>query len=194
MVEYPVSIVPLEIIGKFYKADSLAWRLLVTHSEKVAQKALRIAFYARAKARVAGTGGVDEGFIYEAAMLHDIGILLTDAPALGCSGTKPYICHGFLGRYLLEKEGLYRHALVAERHVGVGLTAADIREQKLPLPERDMTPKSIEEIIISYADKFYSKGKDPAREKTAEEARRSVARYGEDKLKIFDEWLKIFEP
>ena len=174
---------PLEVIVKFYKPGSLAYRLLVSHSEKVAEKALRAA---------AGAGAGDKDFIYEAAMLHDIGIFLTDAPALGCFGVKSYICHGFIGRELLEKEGLPAHALVAERHVGVGLTAEDIRKQGLPLPERDMTPRSIEEIIICYADKFYSKGKDPLREKTVEEARRSIARHGREKLKIFDEWLKLF--
>ncbi len=175
---------PLETIGKFYKPGTLAHRLLVSHSEKVAEKALRTA---------AGAGaGVEEEFLYEAAMLHDIGMFLTDAPGLGCFGSQPYISHGFLGRQLLEKEGLPGHALVAERHVGVGLTVKDIKEQKLPLPERDMTPRSIAEIVICYADKFYSKGGDPLREKTAEEARRSIARYGREKLKIFDEWLLLF--
>ena len=45
----------------------------------------------------------------------------------GCYGDKDYICHGYLGRALLEKEGLPAHALVCERHVGVGLSISDIR-------------------------------------------------------------------
>lgn len=174
------------IIEKFYAPGTTAYELLVRHAEKVAEKALQTA----ARAGI----GADETlkFLCEAAMLHDIGIFLTDAPKLGCFGDKPYICHGYLGRELLEKEGLPRHALVAERHVGVGLAVKDIKAQGLPLPERDMTPRSMEEIIICYADKFYSKGKDPLREKTVEEARASIARYGRDKLRIFDEWLKLF--
>ncbi|MDA8088413.1 MAG: HD domain-containing protein [Nitrospiraceae bacterium] len=177
---------PLEIIERFYRPGTLAHRLLVSHSRKVAEKAVETA--ARLKA------GADEGFLYEAAMLHDIGIFLTDAPGLGCFGDRPYICHGYLGRELLEKEGLARHALVAERHVGVGLTVKDIMEQKLPLPQRDMTPRSEAEIIICFADKFYSKGKDPEREKSVWEARLLVGRYGQDKLDIFDGWLKLFNP
>ena len=61
-------------------------------------------------------------------MLHDIGIFLTHAPQIGCHGDKPYICHGYLGRELLEKEGFPRHAIVCETHVGVGLTIADIEK------------------------------------------------------------------
>ena len=35
---------------------------------------------------------------------------------------------------MLDSEGLPQHALVCERHIGVGLTMEDIRLQKLPLP------------------------------------------------------------
>ncbi len=180
---------PLELIEKYYKPGSLAHGLLVAHSEKVAEKALQAA-------RVAQKNGetVDEDFIREAAMLHDIGIFLANAPKIGCFGDKPYICHGYLGRELLEREGLPDHALVAERHVGVGLTVDDIRRQKLPVPERDMSPRSIGEVIICFADKFYSKGKDPLKEKPLEEVKASISRYGDDKLKIFDGWLKMFTP
>ncbi len=59
-------------------------------------------------------------------MLHDIGIFLTNAPHIGCYGDKPYICHGYLGREILDKEGLPGHAMVCERHVGAGLTVTDI--------------------------------------------------------------------
>ncbi len=180
----------LKTLEKFYEPGSLAHGLLVAHSEKIAEKALQTA------ARFTEKSGVlaDADFIREAAMLHDIGIFLTNAPKIGCFGDKPYICHGYLGREILEKEGLPRHALVAERHVGTGLTVNDIREKKLPIPERDMTPRSIEEIIVCFADKFYSKGKDPLREKPVEEVRASIGRYGEEKLRIFDGWLKMFNP
>jgi len=72
----------------------------------VAGKALAIARRARRL-------GPDLKFIGEAAMLHDIGILVTDQPSLGCYGDKPYICHGYAGREILEKEGLPAHALYA---------------------------------------------------------------------------------
>ena len=41
---------------------------------------------------------LDKDFLYEAAMLHDIGIFLTDAAGIHCFGDKLYICHGYLER------------------------------------------------------------------------------------------------
>ena len=79
------------------------------------------------------------------------------APELHCDGTEPYLCHGILGRRLLEEEGLPLHALVCERHTGAGITPEEVREGGLPLPERDYLPVSLEEKIICVADKFYSK-------------------------------------
>lgn len=90
-------------------------------------------------------------------MLHDIGIFMTRAPSLGCFGRHPYLCHGFLGRELLDKLGFPDHALVAERHTGAGITVANIKGNGLPLPLRDMVPLTVEEIIICVADKFFSK-------------------------------------
>ena len=43
-------------------------------------------------------------FIQEAAMLHDIGIFLVDAPDIACTGELPYICHGYAGKILLLAE------------------------------------------------------------------------------------------
>jgi uncharacterized protein len=174
---------PLELIDKYYPPGSPARELLLEHSRLVAEKAAGIA-------RRLGEPSLDLGFVYEAAMLHDIGIFLINAPRLGCTGEKPYICHGYLGRELLEKEGLPRHALVAENHIGVGLTAEDIRAQGLLLPLRDMVPRTTEEKIISFADKFFSKGL--RREKSVEELRISILRHGAEKLAVFDTWLRMF--
>ena len=70
---------------------------------------------------------------------------------------KDYICHGYLGGQILQKEGLPKHALICERHVGVGITRQDILQHQLDLPARDMIPQTIEEIVICFADLFYSK-------------------------------------
>ena len=137
----------LQIIEEYYKKGSLSYRTLVTHGEVVAEKALAVA------ARVDHLGP-DLPFIREAALLHDIGMFLTDAPSIGCHGDAAYICHGFLGRDLMERAGFHRHALVCESHVGVGITVAEIEDKRLPLPRREITPRSLEERIICYADKF----------------------------------------
>ena len=55
----------------------------------------------------------------------------------------------------------------------------------------DYFPVSMEEKVICFADKFYSKTK-LYKEKTLAEARRSIERFGEDQVAIFDEWCKMF--
>ncbi|NJD90251.1 MAG: HDIG domain-containing protein [Geobacter sp.] len=174
---------PEVILAKYF--SPLALPVILLHSRAVADKALQIA---------ASYGKpVDLQFIEEAAMLHDIGVAMTDAPSLDCHGTAPYICHGVIGREILEREGLPRHALVCERHIGVGLTVADIRQQNLPLPLRDMLPESTEERIIACADLFYSKKKtNLTTAKSIEKIRVELARFGEGKVAIFDSWLREF--
>jgi uncharacterized protein len=178
---------PINIIGKYYAPGSLAHQILIDHSEMVSEKALKIAARMRHL-------HPDEQFIQEAAMLHDIGILFTNEDRIGCFGEKPYICHGFLGRNIIEAEGFPEHALVCERHVGVGITVQDIEKKNLPLPKRDMMPVSLEEKIICFADKFFSKNPEFLRkEKPFGIVRAGIARYGKEKLQIFDEWAAIFD-
>ena len=179
---------PLEVIAANCSQGSAVYEILVAHSSLVAQKALALA-------RNLNRLNPDMDFIYEAAMLHDIGIIMTRTPELGCTGVLPYICHGVSGRAILEKAGLTRHGRVCERHVGVGITIEDILSGKLPLPLRDMTPQTLEEQIICYADKFYSKNghRHPVLEKTAEEIVLDLSPYGRDKVDRFLFWFRQFE-
>jgi uncharacterized protein len=180
---------PLDILAKFYDRKSKAFDILVEHGCQVALKAL-------GAARNVVHLGPDLEFIQNAAMLHDIGILYTDSPAFGCKGKYPYMCHGFLGRELLDSLGLPEYGLVSERHVGVGISIDDIRLHKLPLPDRDMLPVSIEEQIICYADKFFSKngnGPKPKGEKSIEQIIAGLQPYGPDKVNRFVTWVEQFE-
>ena len=150
----------IKLIDKYY-ADSPELReVLLTHSRQVADRALRIVDAHPEWTNGEGTNGeclVDRQFIEEAAMLHDIGIIFCDAPKIHCVGPHKYIEHGYLGAELLRREGLEKHALVAERHTGTGITIEQVEREELPIPERDYCPQSLEEKIICYADKFYSK-------------------------------------
>ena len=175
---------PLDIIKKYYREGSDAYRILTIHSRSVADKALAIA-------RMHPELNLDLPFIEEAAMLHDIGIFKCNAPEIDCHGDAPYICHGYLGAELLRAEGFPRHALVCERHTGTGLSLQMIEEQHLPVPHRDMRPVSWEEQIICFADKFYSKTH-LDREKQPEKIRKSLSKYGAATLSQFDEWYKLF--
>jgi uncharacterized protein len=175
---------PAEIIYRFYTPDSPLARTLIRHSQQVRDKALEAA------ARVAHLQP-NLPFIAEAAMLHDIGIYQTASARLGCRGNRPYICHGVIGRRLLEQCGLHAHGLVCERHVGVGLIRKEIEEQGLPLPHRDMVPVSIEEVIICYADKFYSKT-NGGREHPLEQVLAELHGFGPDKADRFMKWHQLF--
>ena len=105
----------MRVIDKYYSDNPPLRDLLILHSRLVADLALKVA---AAHPEL----GLDTQFIEESAMLHDIGIFLTDAAPIHCFGKYHYICHGYLGADLLREEGLPRHALVAERHTGTGLT------------------------------------------------------------------------
>lgn len=172
------------IIDKYYPEDNELRHILIVHSRKVADKALEIVDNHPELS-------ADRQFVEEAAMLHDIGIFMTDADGIQCFGDKPYICHGTLGSDLLMKEGYPQHALVCERHTGAGLSLKDIEKQQLPIPHRDLLPVSIEEQIICFADKFYSKTK-LEKEKTVEQALRSVAKFGEESANRFTKWAEMF--
>jgi len=177
---------PIEIIRKYYDQHSQAYEVLVVHSEMVKQKSLEFA-------EKVSHLNPDLQFVEEAAMLHDIAIFLTHAPEIDCHGESPYISHGPLGRELLEKEGLPRHALVCDRHTGVGISKKDVIEQKLPLPERDMLPVSIEEKIICFADTFYRKNPDKLRQpKTIEMVEKKMATYGQNHLERVKSFRLLF--
>jgi uncharacterized protein len=178
---------PGDIIRSIYAPGSAACDIFMAHAVAVSRKAVAVA-------RRVPHLNPDIRFIAEAAMLHDIGICFTDAPSIGCRGKYPYVCHGYLGRQLLEERGLNRHALVCERHVGTGLSAADIRFQNLPLPDRDMRPETIEEEIICYADKFFSKKtyNKPAVELPVTEVIRELEKYGPEPVRRFLDWVDRF--
>ena len=178
---------PLDIIAEYYDPNSKTFETLIQHGKQVAQKALACA------EKVAALKP-DKDFLENAAMLHDIGIFLTNSPGFGCRGRHPYICHGVLGAQLLRDRGMPDYAMVCERHVGVGISAEDVRHFSLPLPDRDMLPVSIEEQIICYADKFFSKNNNGGRNvKTIEQITQNLKSYGDDKVKRFQKWVNWFE-
>lgn len=175
-----------ELIDKYYSDNAPLRQILLTHSRSVAEMAVAVA-------RQHPELGADETFLYEAAMLHDIGIYKTNAPGIQCFGTEPYICHGLLGAELLRREGFPRHARVAERHTGTGLTRETIVEQQLPLPQQDFSPETIEEQIICYADKFFSKTH-LERVRTPEQVLQSLEKFGPVSVERMKAWLLRFYP
>ena len=159
------------IIDKYYPADDELRRVLLKHSRQVADRCLQIVKKHKELP-------VDVQFLEEAAMLHDIGIYQCDAPSIHCHGKEPYIKHGPIGGDLLRQEGFPRHARVAERHTGTGLPGYE--------------PETLEEQIVCYADKFYSKSS-PDRVQTVAETAQSLEKFGHEGVLKFLEWSRMFE-
>jgi uncharacterized protein len=176
----------LAIIDRYYpeKEDgehrpSELRRLLLKHSRQVTRRALQIADRHP-------EWNIDREFLEAAAMLHDIGICRCDAPGIYCYGTEPYIRHGVIGGEMIRSyrgkgqgtKSMEAIARVCERHTGTGLPGYE--------------PETLEEQIICYADKFYSKSS-PDHEKTVEEACRSLRKFGEEGVVKFMAWHQAFD-
>lgn len=168
-----------QIYDKYYPEGSPLREILEKHSRSVADLALCI------NSRLAL--GLDPAQVEQAAMLHDIGIFLTDASGIYCHGSEPYLRHGILGADLLRREGFPEWAArVAERHTGAGITPDDIRQMDLPLPlDRDLMPETLLERLVCYADKFYSKSGDMER-KSIDCVRASMARHSASTVTRFE--------
>lgn len=178
-----------QIIDRYYSGNGnrFARDILIGHSRAVADFALYIN-----QARHLGLADAD---VEEAAMLHDIGIIRTNAPGIGCNGLFPYIRHGVLGADMLRQAGAPQEICnVAERHTGVGLTIEDIKNQHLDLPtDRILVPQSLLEKLICYADKFFSKRPgELQKQKSLDKVIAEIRRFGNDNVTRFMELQRLF--
>ena len=204
----------LALLHRYYPEDNALRRMLLHHSRQVCARALRIV-------ERHPELGANRNLVEAGSMLHDIGIFLTDAPGIHCHGTAHYILHGSLGAQLLRNEAKqlkkekqqeeqlkaeqpqaiqlqeelhFYEALarICERHTGTGLTRQTIIERGLPDPHQDLLPETIEEQIICYADKFYSKSH-LERERTIPQTLQSLEKFGDEGVEKFRHWTELFE-
>lgn len=194
----------LALLHRYYPEDNALRRMLLHHSRQVCARALQIV-------ERHPELGANRNLVETGAMLHDIGIFLTDAPGIHCHGTAHYILHGSLGAQLLRNEAKqlkeeqlqaiqlqeelhFYEALarICERHTGTGLTRQTIIERGLPDPQQDLLPETIEEQIICYADKFYSKSH-LERERTIPQTLQSLEKFGDEGVEKFRHWTELFE-
>ncbi len=204
----------LALIHRYYPEDNALRRMLLHHSRQVCARALQIV-------ERHPELGANRNLVKAGAMLHDIGIFLTDAPGIHCHGTAHYMLHGSLGAQLLRNEAeqlkedkrqevqlqevqlqevqlqeelhFYEAlARICERHTGTGLTRQTIIERGLPDPHQDLLPETIEEQIICYADKFYSKSH-LERERTIAQTLQSLEKFGDEGVEKFRHWTELFE-
>lgn len=204
----------LALLHRYYPEDNALRRMLLHHSRQVCARALQIV-------ERHPELGANRNLVEAGAMLHDIGIFLTDAPGIHCHGTAHYILHGSLGAQLLRNEAKqlkkekqqeeqlkeeklqaiqlqeelhFYEALarICERHTGTGLTRQTIIERGLPDPQQYLLPETIEEQIICYADKFYSKSH-LERERTIPQTLQSLEKFGDEGVEKFRHWTELFE-
>lgn len=174
-----------EIIDKFYPEENDLKKIYMIHAVKVKDMALGMACRHPEL-------NIDTTFVEEAAMLHDLGIFLTDAPCIHCFGNEQYLCHGYLGAELLRALGYERHARVCERHTGTGLSKEQIVSNGWNLPVKDFYPETIEEQLICFSDKFFSKTKFLEIPRTLQQVKESMAKISEESVRKIEVWAKMF--
>ena len=175
-----------QIFDHFYPVEGPLRQLLLHHSLQVAERAVRVW-------REHPDLGADRALLERGALLHDIGICQCDAPRIHCFGTSHYIMHGLLGAQMLRNIGSEweAEARICERHTGTGLRREAFQMRHLDVPPCDLLPETLEEQIVCYADKFFSKT-GSQEEKTLEQALRSVEKFGEEQAAILLQWHERF--
>jgi uncharacterized protein len=130
---------------------------VIKHCERVSELATRIALACKREGMK-----VDIDLVKVGSLLHDIGRAKTHG-----------IDHGIIGASIARSRGLPQPILsIIENHLLAGIKAEEAA--KFNLPARDYMPKSLEERIVTYADKV------------VEGAR--LVRF-EEVLKRFSKWL-----
>jgi len=92
--------------------------------------------------RIAKRCGADVDLVEAGSLLHDLGRCRSHG-----------LDHAVIGVELAKENKLPNSVVrIIERHIGGGITKAEAK--KLGLPERDYLPKTLEEKIVSHADKL----------------------------------------
>ncbi|MFT8704674.1 HD domain-containing protein [Bifidobacterium aquikefiricola] len=127
------------------------------------------------------------------AWLHDIGTYQvfmhdgSDGQPLAFDRDR-YILHGILGYRLLLQEGWGEEiAQFARNHTGVGLYRQDVIDEGLPLLPADYVPRTDEQELVMYADKFNSKSVPPSFIAESKQNKRA-AKFGDAN---YERWRKL---
>jgi uncharacterized protein len=116
--------------------------IVISHCMAVAELALEIATKLQSKGLKINLQLVEEG-----ALLHDIGRSKTNK-----------VDHGVVGAKVAESEGLPEPLVkIIRRHVGGGITAEEA--ERFGWPKDVYMPNTLEEKVVSYADKLIDKSK-----------------------------------
>jgi uncharacterized protein len=171
------------VLDKYFSNNPTLRDLYLVHVGYVARKSVEIAARLNlSQDRIK--------FLYEAALLHDIGIVNTYCPMIHCYGSQRYPQHTIEGYRILVEEGLVEHAGVALRH-NVPLDQIYKFGDDILVPGDN--PSNLEERIVAYSDLFFSKlPKDVHKERKIEEVLIRTSKYGPNTPTIIMNWAVEF--
>ncbi|QQG48109.1 MAG: HDIG domain-containing protein [archaeon] len=110
---------------------------IVRHCKTVARVSMILATELQSQGKA-----VDKEAVLAGALLHDIG-----------RNRAQTVRHGLEGSLLLKEEGVDEKVVeIVRRHVGAGLSAEEAKA--LGFPNLDYIPRSVEEVVVCFADKM----------------------------------------
>lgn len=135
---------------------------------------------------------IDRQLVHIGSLLHDIGAYDVLENGKFVAGVR----HGVIGEEILKREG-YPESIwrFASHHTGIDLSEQDVIKQGLPIPAADYAPRTDEERIVMYADKFHSKSNPPVESPyfcTVRWFHNYVQKFGSDKPERFNELVNFF--
>lgn len=103
---------------------------------------------------------LDNELVKAGCLLHDIGTYKLIEPSEGSSVA--HVNRGVAGEQILIEEGMSKALCgIVAHHVGHKLTAERIADSLLPLPQRDLSPKTAEERLVNYVSKLHARSDEP---------------------------------
>ncbi len=150
---------------------------VIAHSSAVSKLALETAETCQRKGLK-----VDLELVEAGALLHDLGRSKTHS-----------VNHVIAGAKIAKAQGLPDSVIaIIERHIGGGITAIEAKE--LGWPEANYIPVSLEEKIVSYADKLVETSERVPIELTINRLRqKNLTEAAERVQRIHDEITKLIE-
>jgi uncharacterized protein len=176
------------LLHKKYAATELLLDLIWTHCNIIADIAIHLL-----DTHEFDKSELPREYVLQAALLHDIGTYL-------CSGFEwipnqppsqyPYIQHGIIGAWILQQEKYSPQVIqVAHCHLGVGLSAEDIRSHAIELPQQDFFPQTPLQKFMTYASKFHSK---TPKFRTNEQIKESLLKFSQEKADVFTQMEEYY--
>ena len=172
----------IALIDKYYADNPRLRELLWIHSRQVADRCLKIA-------ALHPELDLDKAFWKKQLCYMISAFCIPTLPVFYVRETHLIFATVISGRRCCVRKG-FRPCQGVRASYRRGAFTEEVAAQGLPIPVQDYYPETLEEQLICYADKFYSKSH-PDREKTPEQALKSVSRYGEDGARRFRHWMEL---